>query len=93
MNAGALGRTTDGAGRRSPAQAPGFVELEPRAELDGRSHADLDSATALLQQAAVTVDRLWKESRTTPGAPAIGLGDASHCIHRALIALHDRATS
>jgi hypothetical protein len=45
-----------------------------------------------LHCAAVTVDRLWNElSGSAAVCLSIRLGEASHSLHRALIALNDAA--
>jgi D-alanine-D-alanine ligase-like ATP-grasp enzyme len=52
----------------------------------------LMEALVQLHCVAVTIDRLWNESSgSAAGSLSIRLGEASHSLHRALIALDDAA--
>jgi hypothetical protein len=64
-----------------------------------RSHAmagaeqPRDHVLSLLQQAARTIDGMWRTAQTDGQSPAsVALGEASHGIHRALIALQSDST-
>lgn len=62
----------------------------PATRPSGRDH-DRPTAhlVASLREASVTIDALWR-SCLQGGSPdmAVPLGEASHAVHRALIALH-----
>lgn len=46
----------------------------------------------LLQQAARTIDLMWQSAQTEGQHPAaVALGEASHGVHRAMIALAEGA--
>ena len=50
--------------------------------------ASAEGVLSLLQQAARTIDHMWRSAQHDGRNPAaVALGEASHGIHRALIAL------
>lgn len=47
-----------------------------------------ESVVGLLEQAARAIDQMWRSAQADRSSPAtVALGEASHGIHRALIAL------
>lgn len=60
---------------------------DDRATDEGR-----DRVMRLLQQAARTIDLMWRSAQTDgQHSAAVALGEASHGVHRALIALTEGA--
>jgi hypothetical protein len=52
-----------------------------------------DCVISLLQQAARTIDSMWRAAQSDgQNPPAVALGEASHGVHRAMIALQADAT-
>src|SRR3954447_12958306 len=54
---------------------------------------DLSQSLGLIRRGAAGIDLLWNELRVTDGMAglAVALAEASHAVHRALIALDDPA--
>lgn len=66
------------------------LELRPRAGTAEFTPVPdpIPSVVAVLRQAAVALDAMWRESLLASGGEtAVRLGEASHGVHRALIAL------
>jgi hypothetical protein len=60
------------------------------ADAQAREDADqqLGCVISLLQQAARTIDSMWRAAQSDgQSPPAVALGEASHGVHRAMIAL------
>lgn len=63
-------------------------EISESATDAGRAHV-----LRLLQQAARTIDLMWRSAQTDgQHSAAVSLGEASHGVHRALIALTEGST-
>ena len=50
--------------------------------------ADVTEVVALLRRAAGALDQMWHEAAFAAPHAVMGLGEASHSVHRALIALN-----